>query len=69
MNYKLWFLIEYCNGGDLNNYILNNMKKMDHNYHIIKQLIQGLQFLHKVGMIRHIRWVLADKEQTFPVTE
>jgi len=51
MNYKLWFLIEYCNGGDLNNYILNNMKKMDHNYHIIKQLIQGLQFLHKHDVV------------------
>lgn len=51
MNYKLWFLIEYCNGGDLNNYILKNTKNTEHNYIITKQLIQGLQFLHKHDVV------------------
>jgi len=52
MNYKLWFTLEYCDGGDLNNYIIKNMKITNkYNNMISIQLIKGLQFLHKHNVV------------------
>ena len=48
MNYKLWFVVEFCNGGDLNAFIAKNINNHKFNAIITKQLVKGLQFLHQV---------------------
>lgn len=51
MNYKLWFTLEYCDGGDLNRYIIKHSKSTKYNNIISIQLIKGLQFLHKHNVV------------------
>lgn len=49
MSYKLWFLVEFCNGGDLNAFVTKNINNHKFDGAITKQLVRGLQFLHQVG--------------------
>ena len=48
MSYKLWFLVEFCNGGDLNAFVTKNINNHKFDGAITKQLVRGLQFLHQV---------------------
>ena len=52
MNYKLWFVVEYCNGGDLNAFVTKNINNHRFNGVITKQLVKGLQFLHQVSSVK-----------------
>jgi len=51
MNYKLWFVVEYCNGGDLNAFVTKNINNHRFNGVITKQLVKGLQFLHQNDVV------------------
>jgi len=51
MNYKLWFVVEFCNGGDLNAFIAKNINNHKFNAIITKQLVKGLQFLHQHDVV------------------
>jgi len=51
MNYKLWFVVEFCNGGDLNAFVTKNINNHKFNAIITKQLVKGLQFLHQHDVV------------------
>ena len=48
---KIYLIIEYCNGGDLSNYILNNKTSFDNRY--FYQILEGLEHLY-INRILHI---------------
>jgi len=51
MSYKLWFLVEFCNGGDLNAFVTKNINNHKFDGAITKQLVRGLQFLHQHDVV------------------
>ncbi|KAL4630424.1 serine/threonine-protein kinase PDIK1L-like [Arapaima gigas] len=42
----LWLVMEYCDGGDLNHYLLSQPPDPQLNYSVIQQLSSAVEFLH-----------------------
>ncbi|XP_062406657.1 serine/threonine-protein kinase pdik1l-B-like [Sardina pilchardus] len=47
----LWLVMEYCEGGDLNHFILSRPPDTERNHSVIKQLSSALTFLHGLGIV------------------
>ncbi|XP_024147684.1 serine/threonine-protein kinase pdik1l-B isoform X2 [Oryzias melastigma] len=47
----LWLVMEYCNGGDLNQYLLTKPPDAQRNHSIVLQLSSAVAFLHGLGII------------------
>lgn len=47
----LWLVMEYCEGGDLNHYILSRPPDTERNHSVIKQLSSAMTFLHGLGIV------------------
>ncbi|XP_060722835.1 serine/threonine-protein kinase pdik1l-B-like [Tachysurus vachellii] len=47
----LWLVMEYCDGGDLNQYMLSRCPDMQRNYEVVRQLSSGMTFLHGLGIV------------------
>ncbi|XP_068186954.1 serine/threonine-protein kinase 35 [Antennarius striatus] len=47
----LWFVMEYCEGGDLNQYILSRRPDPQTNRSFMRQLTSALAFLHKNNIV------------------
>ena len=56
-SYHLWFVMEFCNGGDLNTYLINverqktDVERSDSNAKFVVDLANGVSFLHKNGVV------------------
>jgi serine/threonine protein kinase len=56
-SYHLWFVMEFCNGGDLNTYLINverqktDAERSDSNAKFVVDLANGVSFLHKNGVV------------------
>lgn len=46
----LWLVMEYCDGGDLNHYLLSRPPDAHSNQAIVKQLSSAVAFLHSLGI-------------------
>ncbi|XP_041661239.1 serine/threonine-protein kinase pdik1l-B [Cheilinus undulatus] len=46
----LWLVMEYCDGGDLNQYLLSRPPDAQRNHSVVKQLCSALAFLHSLGI-------------------
>lgn len=46
----LWLVMEYCDGGDLNHYLLSRPPDARSNQAIVKQLCSAVAFLHSLGI-------------------
>ncbi|KAF7664335.1 hypothetical protein LDENG_00180470 [Lucifuga dentata] len=46
----LWLVMEYCDGGDLNQYLLSRPPNSQHNYSVVRQLSSAVAFLHGLGI-------------------
>lgn len=46
----LWLVMEYCDGGDLNHYLLSRPPEAHSNQAIVKQLCSAVAFLHNLGI-------------------
>ncbi|XP_075893614.1 serine/threonine-protein kinase pdik1l-A isoform X3 [Nelusetta ayraudi] len=46
----LWLVMEYCDGGDLNHYLLSRPPDTRSNQTIVKQLCSAVAFLHSLGI-------------------
>lgn len=46
----LWLVMEYCDGGDLNQYLLSRPPDTQSNQAIVKQLCSAVAFLHGLGI-------------------
>ncbi|XP_029985244.1 serine/threonine-protein kinase pdik1l [Sphaeramia orbicularis] len=47
----LWLVMEYCDGGDLNQYLLSRPPDEQHNHSVVQQLSSAVAFLHHLGII------------------
>ncbi|XP_027019174.1 serine/threonine-protein kinase pdik1l-B-like isoform X1 [Tachysurus fulvidraco] len=47
----LWLVMEYCDGGDLNQYMLSRCPDMQRNHEVVRQLSSGMNFLHGLGIV------------------
>ncbi|XP_057679541.1 serine/threonine-protein kinase pdik1l-B-like [Corythoichthys intestinalis] len=47
----LWLVMEYCDGGDLNQYILSRPPDTYKNHSVMQQLSSAVAFLHNLGII------------------
>lgn len=47
----LWLVMEYCDGGDLNQYLLSRPPDAGRNQAVVQQLCSALAFLHSLGII------------------
>lgn len=47
----LWLVMEYCDGGDLNQYLLSRPPDSQHNHSVVQQLSSAVSFLHSLGII------------------
>lgn len=47
----LWLVMEYCNGGDLNQYMLSRCPDIQRNHEVIRQLSSAMTFLHGLGIV------------------
>ncbi|KAF5895174.1 serine/threonine-protein kinase pdik1l-B-like, partial [Clarias magur] len=47
----LWLVMEYCNGGDLNQYILSRSPDIPRNHELVRQLSSAMAFLHGLGIV------------------
>lgn len=50
-SFALWLVMEYCNGGDLNQYMLSRCPAIERNYEVIRQLSSAMVFLHGLGIV------------------
>ncbi|XP_041831940.1 serine/threonine-protein kinase PDIK1L [Melanotaenia boesemani] len=46
----LWLVMEYCDGGDLNQYLLSRPPDTQRNYNVVQQLCSAVAFLHGLGI-------------------
>ncbi len=46
----LWLVMEYCDGGDLNQYLLSRPPDAQHNHSVVRQLCSAVAFLHGLGI-------------------
>lgn len=46
----LWLVMEYCDGGDLNQYLLSTPPDTQRNHSVVKQLCSAMAFLHGLGI-------------------
>ncbi|XP_072218804.1 serine/threonine-protein kinase pdik1l-B [Leuresthes tenuis] len=47
----LWLVMEYCDGGDLNQYLLSRPPDAQRNHSVVQQLCSAVAFLHSLGVI------------------
>ncbi|XP_019713540.1 serine/threonine-protein kinase PDIK1L isoform X1 [Hippocampus comes] len=47
----LWLVMEYCDGGDLNQYLLSRPPDVHRNHSVVQQLSSAVAFLHHLGII------------------
>lgn len=47
----LWLVMEYCEGGDLNQYILSRQPDIQRNHEVVRQLSSAMTFLHGLGIV------------------
>ncbi|XP_061668717.1 serine/threonine-protein kinase pdik1l-B-like [Syngnathoides biaculeatus] len=47
----LWLVMEYCDGGDLNQYLLSRPLDTHANHSVVQQLSSAVAFLHNLGII------------------
>lgn len=47
----LWLVMEYCDGGDLNQYLLSRPPDAQRNHNVVRQLSSAVAFLHDLGII------------------
>lgn len=46
----LWLVMEYCDGGDLNQYLLSRPPDIQRNHSVLRQLCSAVAFLHNLGI-------------------
>ncbi|KAM3602732.1 uncharacterized protein V6R79_009750 [Siganus canaliculatus] len=46
----LWLVMEYCDGGDLNQYLLSRPPDTMRNHSVVRQLCSAIAFLHGLGI-------------------
>ncbi|KAM9339477.1 serine/threonine-protein kinase pdik1l-B [Symphorus nematophorus] len=46
----LWLVMEYCDGGDLNQYLLSRPPEAERNHSVVGQLCSAVAFLHSLGI-------------------
>lgn len=46
----LWLVMEYCDGGDLNQFLLSRPPDNQHNHAVVEQLCSAVAFLHSLGI-------------------
>lgn len=46
----LWLVMEYCDGGDLNHYLLSQTPNEQRNHRVVLQLCSAVAFLHGLGI-------------------
>ncbi|XP_036437307.1 serine/threonine-protein kinase pdik1l-B [Colossoma macropomum] len=49
--FALWLVMEYCDGGDLNHYMLSRCPDAQRNHQVIQQLSSAMAFLHGLGIV------------------
>ncbi|XP_051952404.1 serine/threonine-protein kinase pdik1l-B-like [Xyrauchen texanus] len=49
--FALWLVMEYCEGGDLNQYILSRPLDAECNHVVVQQLSRAIAFLHGCGIV------------------
>ena len=54
--YHLWFVMEFCDKGDMNEYILSRVPIPTLNSSFMLQLADGISFLHKNNVV-HRYWL------------
>ncbi|KAG9344751.1 hypothetical protein JZ751_010438 [Albula glossodonta] len=47
----LWLVMEYCDGGDLNHYLLSRPAETRRNHSVLRQLSGALAFLHRLHIV------------------
>ncbi|XP_053738142.1 serine/threonine-protein kinase pdik1l-B-like [Synchiropus splendidus] len=47
----LWLVMEYCDGGDLNQFLLSRRPDAERNHSVLRQLSSAVAFLHKLGIV------------------
>lgn len=47
----LWLVMEYCDGGDLNQYMLSRCPDIQRNHEVVRQLSSAMTFLHGLGIV------------------
>ncbi|KAM6905879.1 serine/threonine-protein kinase pdik1l-B [Lycodopsis pacificus] len=48
--FALWLVMEYCDGGDLNQYLLSGPPDCQRNHSVVRQLCSAVAFLHSLGI-------------------
>lgn len=46
----LWLVMEYCDGGDLNQYLLSRPPDAQRDHNVVQQLSSAVAFLHSLGI-------------------
>lgn len=46
----LWLVMEYCDGGDLTQYLLSRPPDAQRNHSVVRQLCRAVAFLHSLGI-------------------
>uniref|UniRef100_W5KR07 Si:ch211-63o20.7 n=1 Tax=Astyanax mexicanus TaxID=7994 RepID=W5KR07_ASTMX len=49
--FALWLVMEYCEGGDLNQYMLSMCPDSQRNHQVVRQLSSAMAFLHGLGIV------------------
>uniref|UniRef100_A0A674ME62 Si:ch211-63o20.7 n=1 Tax=Takifugu rubripes TaxID=31033 RepID=A0A674ME62_TAKRU len=49
-NRALWVVMEYCDGGDLNHFLLSRLPDNQNNHAVVRQLCSAVAFLHSLGI-------------------
>jgi len=52
--YHLWFVMEFCDEGDMNDYILSRVPIAELNASFMIQLADGIAFLHKNNVVHRL---------------
>ncbi|CDQ90778.1 unnamed protein product [Oncorhynchus mykiss] len=47
----LWLVMEYCDGGDLNHYLLSRPPVSQRNHSVVQQLSSAMAFLHRLRIV------------------